>query len=181
VTAGPAEARDDSLFHWVLAHLKDNWNGPGRHHRGTRCRRATRNDHAHPTADQFGCQRRQIVVGAPAKIELHSAALNKAPFAQGLEKRGRPDRPKKKPDYRHRRLLRARSERPRCRVADQRDDLSPPHSITSSARASRLSGTVRPSSRAVWALITNSNFEGCTTGRSAGFSPLRMRPAYTPT
>ncbi len=26
-------------------------------------------------------------------------------------------------------------------------------------------------------LMTNSNFVGCTTGRSAGFSPLRIRPA----
>jgi hypothetical protein len=29
-------------------------------------------------------------------------------------------------------------------------------------------------------LITKSNFVGWTTGRSAGFSPLRMRPAYWP-
>jgi hypothetical protein len=39
--------------------------------------------------------------------------------------------------------LRARRERPRgCRAAEQRDELAPSHSITSSARASRLSGTV---------------------------------------
>ena len=40
-----------------------------------------------------------------------------------------------KPDHRHRRLLRARRERPRRRrAAEQRDELAPLHSITSSAR-----------------------------------------------
>ena len=29
------------------------------------------------------------------------------------------------PDHRHRRLLRARRERPRCRAAEQRDELAP--------------------------------------------------------
>ena len=48
------------------------------------------------------------------------------------------------------RLLRARSERPRrCRAAEQRDELAPPHSITSSARASSVGGTSRPSALAV--------------------------------
>src|SRR5262249_11622134 len=49
------------------------------------------------------------------------------------------------------------------------------HSITSSARASRLSGTVSPSAFAVLRLITSWNLVGACTGRSAGFSPLRMR------
>src|SRR5262249_1709828 len=31
------------------------------------------------------------------------------------------------PDYRHRRLLRARSERPCCRTAEQRDELAASH------------------------------------------------------
>ena len=30
---------------------------------------------------------------------------------------------------------------------------------------------------AVWALMTSSNFDACTTGKSAGFAPLRMQPA----
>src|SRR6266446_8603613 len=51
------------------------------------------------------------------------------------------------------------------------------HSITSSAIASTPGGTVRPSALAVLRLITSSNFVGCQTGKSAGFSPLRMRPA----
>jgi hypothetical protein len=55
------------------------------------------------------------------------------------------------------------------------------YSITSSARASSLSGNERPSVFAVLRLITNWNFIDCTTGRSAGFSPLSTRPVYTPT
>jgi hypothetical protein len=51
------------------------------------------------------------------------------------------------------------------------------YSITSSASASSFAGISRPSVFAVLKLITSSNLVGCTTGRSAGFSPLRMRPA----
>src|SRR5262245_35753121 len=50
-------------------------------------------------------------------------------------------------------------------------------SMTSSARASSLSGIWRPSAFAVLRLITNANLMDCITGRSAGFSPLRIRPA----
>ena len=52
----------------------------------------------------------------------------------------------------------------------------PSHSITSSARASNLSGIGRRSAFAALRLITSSNLVGCKTGRSPGFSPLRMRP-----
>src|SRR5262249_4790754 len=79
-------------------------------------------------------------------------------------------------------LLRPSRERPRdSRATEERDELAPPdHSITSSARASRVGGTSRRSILAVGWLMTSSNLLACTTGRSAGFSPLRMRPAYLP-
>ena len=51
------------------------------------------------------------------------------------------------------------------------------YSMTSSAVASSVGGTVRPSALAVLRLIASSNFVGCTTGKSAGFSPFKMRPA----
>ena len=50
-----------------------------------------------------------------------------------------------------------------------------PHSITSSARSRIDWGMVRPSAFAVLRLITSSNLVGCSTGRSAGFVPLRIR------
>jgi ABC-type transport system substrate-binding protein len=49
----------------------------------------------------------------------------------------------------------------------------PSHSITSSARASRVGGTSRPSALAVFRLIKSSNRVGCSTGRSAGLAPFR--------
>src|SRR5437899_1673927 len=72
-------------------------------------------------------------------------------------------------------LLRVRYERPCGRATEKRDKLPPLHSITSSARASSVVGTVRPSALAVLRLITSSYFVGACTGRSAGFSPLRIR------
>jgi len=50
------------------------------------------------------------------------------------------------------------------------------YSITSSARASSAAGTSRPSALAVVRFMMNSNLAACITGRSTGFSPLRMRP-----
>jgi len=70
---------------------------------------------------------------------------------------------------------RARRERPWGSPAEKSDEIATGHSITSSARASKLSGTVRPSAFAVLRLMTSSYLVGACTGRSAGFSPLRMR------
>ena len=51
-----------------------------------------------------------------------------------------------------------------------------PYWITSSARAIKAGGAVRPSALAVLRLIASSNFVGSSTGRSPGASPFRMRP-----
>src|SRR5262249_22945153 len=81
-------------------------------------------------------------------------------------------------------LLPPRRERPRhSRAAEQRDERAPfhlrTHSITSSARSRNDSGIVRPSALAVVRLMTNSHFVGCSTGRSAGFAPLRILSTYS--
>src|SRR5262249_46080705 len=57
--------------------------------------------------------------------------------------------------------LRARRQRPRRRAAEQRDELAPLHSITSSARASSVGETSIPIAFAALALMTNSNRVGC--------------------
>src|SRR5262252_8623409 len=73
-------------------------------------------------------------------------------------------------------LLRTYRDRPRRRAAEERDELAPlHHSITSSARASRVGGTVRAIAFAALMLMTSSYFTGACTGRSPGLSPLRMR------
>ena len=66
----------------------------------------------------------------------------------------------------------------RCNSAcplSARSGHSPPHSITSSALASTAGGNVKLIALAVLRLITSSYLVGACTGRSAGFSPLRMR------
>jgi hypothetical protein len=50
------------------------------------------------------------------------------------------------------------------------------HSMTSSARADSWGGTSMPSVIAVFRLMNSSTLVTCWTGRSAGFSPLRIRP-----
>src|SRR5262249_10933409 len=72
-------------------------------------------------------------------------------------------------------LLRAGVTRPRGRAAEQRYKRASLHSITSSARLINACGRPRPSAFAVLRLITSSYLVGACTGRSAGFSPLRMR------
>src|SRR5216683_215011 len=73
--------------------------------------------------------------------------------------------------------LPARRKRPRhCRAAEKRDELAPFHSITSSARTRIDVGIVMPSAFAVLRLTISSTLVACWTGKSAGFSPLRIRP-----
>src|SRR5215831_14278126 len=114
-------------------------------------------------------------------FDRHVLTLDITGFAEGVAERGhvachRIGCPEVyEPDDGHRRLLCAHRKRPRNRAAEERDEGAPlhlrDHSITSSARASRLSGTVRPSAFAVLRLITSSYFVGACTGRSAASRP----------
>src|SRR4051812_29859028 len=83
-----------------------------------------------------------------------------------------------KPDHGHRRLLRACRQRPRRYAAEQCDQFAACHSITSSARASRVGGMSRVSDLAVLRLIAVSYRVGCCTGRWAGLAPLKIRSAW---
>src|SRR5262250_616939 len=74
-------------------------------------------------------------------------------------------------------LLRPRRKRPRRRAAKEREEVAASdHSITSSARASTVSGTSRPIALAVLRLIMSSNLVGCSIGSSEGLAPFRIRP-----
>src|SRR5499427_8779038 len=83
--------------------------------------------------------------------------------------------PHQHPDGAHAKLLCIRRDRlgSQC-AAEQRDELASLHSITSLANASSRSGTLRPSTFAVFRLITSSNLVGCWTGRSDALAPLRI-------
>jgi hypothetical protein len=104
----------------------------GRHYRGVA---ASGENHAHRTADEIGRQFRQSIESSlrPNIFDADVAVLDIASFVQSLAERGNlvaqhSRRPAaEKPDHRHRRLLRARRERPRRRRAtEQRDELAPP-------------------------------------------------------
>jgi len=51
-----------------------------------------------------------------------------------------------------------------------------PHSITSSARPISVLGTLMPSALAAFRLMMSSTLVASWIGRSAGLSPLRIRP-----
>jgi hypothetical protein len=92
------------------------------------------------SADQIGCHRRKPIVLArrptifdPDTLPFHKAALFDA-FEKGCVAGISLLRTRmQESDHRHCRLLRAGRERPRSRAAEQRNELAPPHSITSSA------------------------------------------------
>src|SRR5262249_38311330 len=127
-----------------------------------------------------------IFVSGPAILDREIASLDPSQLPPAIFERAHArlrlwvaaDKTHQHADPPHLLRLRACWEREGCcRPAEQRyDRATPNHSITSSAATSSLSGTPRPSIRAVGALMTSSNFDACTTGKSAGFAPLRMGP-----
>jgi hypothetical protein len=74
-----------------------------------------------------------------------------------------------KTDDRHRRLLRPRPERPRRRAPDSQDELAPPHSRTSLARATNTSDKETPSDAAVLRLTAMQKRGDCSIGMSVVF------------
>src|SRR6516164_7415688 len=131
--------------------------------------RAFRHDDIQPQSSQLGSDRRKRVLSTLGKTVLDDDVLpfDPAVFLQPLAKclqltshyrRARGARQQKaNPANRRGRLLRARHQWPSRRAAEQRYERAAPHSITSLASASSLSGTVRPSAFAVFMLITSSN------------------------
>src|SRR5262249_28048058 len=155
---------------------------------GREHRRVTsgRGDYRDLLANQFGRQRRQSIdlIFGPTVLDRHVLALDIAGVLQALAKSAKRLRESlgrlhvEESDHRRRLLLRARRERPRGRsAAEQCDEVAAgAHSMTSSASNCIDTGTSMPSALAVFMLITSSNFVGCRTGRSAGFSPSSIRP-----
>jgi hypothetical protein len=111
---------------------------------GRECRSNVPDDHGHRAANYISHQRRQSILLTLRRSEFDRdvLALDEACFLQTLAERGhemserRERRVAEKPDYRHRRLLRACRERPCGRAAEQRDELP-----TSQVRHGLPSGT----------------------------------------
>src|SRR6202043_1896720 len=152
--------RDDAAGDWVAHACKDDRDRPrlpldGKSRRGRTCQ------------NDVGFQVNQLlrdrsypidVTAAPTKVHPHVAAIGPTQVRKRLRER-RDAKLHRRIVFveRHEhtdaphplRLLRLRSERPRCRATEQRDELAPFHSITSSARARSRGGTSRPSALAV--------------------------------
>src|SRR5262245_4581685 len=186
VAAGPRQAGDKAKLDRVYSHLEDNRDRRGRRFGHERRFVAECGNHGDPPPDEIGHERGQAIVAAiePMVLDRHVLAFGVADFLEAFTKRSslacgafRPPGADES-DYRHCRLLCARHHRPRRRrAAEQRDKLAPHHhSITSSARASSVGGTSRPSDLAVLRLMISSTLVTCWTGKSTDFSPLRIRP-----
>src|SRR5262245_47764049 len=186
VAARLVETGDEAELNRVAAGYEDYRDRRSRR-LGYNCRGdVMRSDHRHRTTYQIGCEVGQSLdlVLRPAILDHDILALDVAAFTNPLPEGGQitctigKRRTAEETDHRHRRLLRPRRERPSRRAAEQCDEVAAHnHSITSSARASSLSGTSRPSAFAVVRLITGSNLLDWMTGRSAGFSPLSQSSA----
>src|SRR5262249_11117191 len=143
-------------------------------------------DHVRLQRHEFGCigARSLDASSSPAifdaKIAVFSPAKLLQPFAEdpqpkltfgiALATRQQPADPP------HAVALPPRRERPRGhRGADEcYEPTAGGHSINSSARNWIELGTSMPSALAAFRLMTNSNFVDCSTGRLAGFAPLRI-------
>src|SRR5262249_52783362 len=101
-----------------------------------------RGNHGHATTDEVGHERRQAIVFAlqPVVLDHDVLALDVAGFVEGFAEgsakaigllgRSGAD----KADDRHRSLLRAHRERPRCcHATEKRDELASPHWLRSQA------------------------------------------------
>src|SRR5262245_18332510 len=155
VATRPGEARDKTKPDWIFADVEDY--GDSRScSLGCQCRSGAvgRNDRGHRPAHQLGQQFRQPIelTLRPAVFDRNVVTLNVASVLQALTKCAQTIRVcvrrcgVKELKPRHCRLLRPRRVRPYCRrAAEQRNELATLHSITSSARASSVAGTVIPS------------------------------------
>src|SRR5262249_29089348 len=150
-------------------------------------RRALRQDHIRRDACEFRRLLPQTarVAGGPAVLDPDVATIPPTKVRERLRKRGNQGlligitliSSHQHADAPHLiRLLRACRKWPSSgRAAEQRDELAAFHSITSSVRASSWIEGSRPSAFAVFWLITSSNLFANWTGKSLGFSPLRIR------
>src|SRR5262245_31638947 len=138
VAARPVETGDEAELNRVAAGYEDDRDRRSRR-LGYNCRGdVMRSDHRHLTAYQIGCEVGQSLdlVLRPAILDHDILALDVAGFTNPLPEGGQitctigKRRTAEETDHRHRRLLRARRERPRCcRAADERDELAPPDHV----------------------------------------------------
>src|SRR5262249_15047845 len=183
VVARPSEASDKTGLDRIFRDDKHDGDGCGRSLCRQR-RRTIRGNHRHPAPNQLRCELWQSIrlILSPAvhyrdilsfdEADILQATVECAQAVSECLGRGAVE----EANRRHGRLLCARRKWPGCCcTAEQRDELAALHSITSSARPVSGSDTVSPSALAILRLRTSVYLTARVTGRSVGFSPLRMR------
>src|SRR5215475_10966132 len=157
MTAGPREAGDEAVRNRVACNGEHDRNDRGRLFGGEHCRRSLRDYDMDLEPHEFSHDLSEALVAPsrPAILDRDIAAFGPAAFAEPLHECGNPlalalrRALTHESDERWLWLLRSRRNRPhRHRAAEQGDELAAPHSITSSARASSVGGTSRPSTLA---------------------------------
>src|SRR5262245_39767399 len=135
VAARPGQTGDKTELDRVFGDVEDDGDSGGYGLGRQRRRGIGGDDHDDLSPNQFGRQRREPVkpTFGPAVVDRHVLALDIARLFEALAKGtqalgnrfGRSDF--EKSDHRHRRLLRARRERPRgrCTAAEQDDEFAP--------------------------------------------------------
>jgi hypothetical protein len=117
----------------------------------------------------FGILANMLGIDPPAEIEPDVAAFRPAELVERFQQSGNPARRigvafgqiHEDADVAHAIvLLRARGKRPRGHTAGKRDEIAPPHSITSSARAISDCGKVSPIAAAALRLTESVNLAG---------------------
>ena len=179
IATRPIEACDLPKLHGIHVAASGGFGHKGR------CAASCGYDNGYLTPNEIASQFRQSIVATfgPTVLDRTFRARCTPPSFKALSKCSHWTRDRvrryvaQKANHRQCRLLRARRERQCRRATEQRDEVAPSHSITSSAAACSVSGTVRPSALAVLRLITSSNVVGCSTGSADGLAPLRIRPA----
>src|SRR5262245_13010608 len=152
IAARPGEVRDETYSCWVFGDAEDDRDRRGSSFGRKRSRGvAGRGDNVHAASDEVRHQRRQATVLSfkPMVLDRYVLTLDIAGVTEAGAERRRVSRHATgrtgvyDPDDRHRRLLRARRDRPRRRrAAEQRDEFAPfHHSIISSARVSSVAGS----------------------------------------
>ena len=139
VAARPIKAANETLLDRVAAGQKNDWDSRGRRLCGQDSSAAScRVNNCHFAGHQIACQHWQpsvLVIGEPV-FDRDVAPFDVTRFGQTSAECLREVRPvvacerAQEPDHRHRRLLRARCERPKNRrrhrrAADKPDDLAP--------------------------------------------------------
>src|SRR5262249_41019852 len=132
VSFRPADARDQTRLDWVLANAEDNWDGRGRGFgRAGSGWAAWYSDDRNPAAGQVGGQFGHAIVLTlcPTIFDRDVLPFDKARFVEAFAERGQIQQVgvertgTQETNHWHRRLLRARRERP-CGhgAAEQRDE-----------------------------------------------------------